>query len=194
MPPQLVALTEGQDILLDKPILLLGRHQECDIQLNSRKISRRHCCIAQVNDHLVVRDLCSTNGIRINGTRVMEGNLKSGDQLTVGNFSYRVEWDQGPGGQGASARAPAPAPPPEPRAKEHIPTEDALESCEMPIPLADPDHPSRPGRRLPLKPQPRNPAPAGDQPPSAILPEQLGLAPLSDIFPKSNPPPSPSSG
>jgi pSer/pThr/pTyr-binding forkhead associated (FHA) protein len=70
MPPQLVALTEGPSILLDKPILLIGRHQECDIQIPSRKISRRHCCIAQVNDHLVVRDLCSTNGIRINGVRV----------------------------------------------------------------------------------------------------------------------------
>jgi pSer/pThr/pTyr-binding forkhead associated (FHA) protein len=76
MPPQLVALTEGPDLLLDKPILLLGRHQECDIQLSSRKISRRHCCIAQVNDHLIIRDLCSTNGIRINGVRVLEGNLK----------------------------------------------------------------------------------------------------------------------
>src|SRR5437667_11937900 len=85
MPPQLVALTEGPNILLDKPILLLGRHQECDIQLASRKISRRHCCIAQVNNYLIVRDLCSTNGIRINGVRVTEGNLKPGDELTIGN-------------------------------------------------------------------------------------------------------------
>ena len=52
MPPQLVALSEGPNILLDKPILLVGRHQECDIQISSRKISRKHCCIAQVNDYL----------------------------------------------------------------------------------------------------------------------------------------------
>ena len=58
MPPQLVALTDGPSIMLDKPILLVGRHQECDIQIQSRKISRRHCCIAQVDDYLVVRDLC----------------------------------------------------------------------------------------------------------------------------------------
>ena len=57
MPAQLVALSEGPNILLDKPVLLLGRHPECDIQIDSRKISRRHCCIAQVEDHLVVRDL-----------------------------------------------------------------------------------------------------------------------------------------
>ena len=56
MPAQLIAVTEGPNILLDKPILLLGRHPECDIQIDSRKISRRHCCIAQVDDFLVVRE------------------------------------------------------------------------------------------------------------------------------------------
>src|SRR5438046_2369368 len=61
MPAQLLALNEGPSILLDKPILLLGRDLECDIRLDSRKISRRHCCIAQVGEQLVVRDLGSTN-------------------------------------------------------------------------------------------------------------------------------------
>src|SRR5262245_65687061 len=93
MPAQLVALTEGPTILLDKPILLLGRHPECDIQLNSRKVSRRHCCIAQVSDYLVVRDLGSTNGIRINNVRVLEGRLKSGDELTIGGHRFQVCWD-----------------------------------------------------------------------------------------------------
>src|SRR5437764_10199513 len=93
MPAQLVALTEGPNILLDKPILLLGRHPECDVQIESRKISRRHCCIAQVSDYLVVRDLGSTNGIRINGARVLEGRLAPGDELTIGTFRYQVVWD-----------------------------------------------------------------------------------------------------
>src|SRR5436190_19522836 len=92
MPAQLLALTEGPNILLDKPILLFGRSPECDIQIDSRKVSRRHCCIAQVNDYLVVRDLGSTNGIRINGVRVLEGSLKEGDELTIGNHNYRVQW------------------------------------------------------------------------------------------------------
>src|SRR2546423_5303190 len=101
MPPQLVALTDGPSIMLDKPILLIGRHQECDIQIPSRKISRRHCCIAQVDDHLVVRDLCSTNGIRINGVRVAEGRLSAGDELTIGNYRYEVRWGASGHGQGA---------------------------------------------------------------------------------------------
>src|SRR5205823_516764 len=105
MPAQLVALTEGPSILLDKPILLLGRHPECDIQLESRKVSRRHCCIAQVGKCLVVRDLGSTNGIRINGVRMLEGSLKVGDELTIGSHRYQIQWDDlapAPSGNGPS--------------------------------------------------------------------------------------------
>jgi predicted component of type VI protein secretion system len=93
MPPQLVAVTDGPNIPLDKPIVLIGRHQECDIQIPSRKISRRHCCVAQVYNYLVVRDLGSTNGVRINGTRALEGKLEPGDEVTIGNLTYRVQWD-----------------------------------------------------------------------------------------------------
>src|SRR3954462_5299359 len=131
MPAQLIALNDGPSILVDKPILLLGRHPECDIQIDSRKISRRHCCIAQVNDYLVVRDLDSTNGIRINGVRVVEGKLRSGDELTVGSHRYRVTWDNS-----AAPPAPSPAriapsaPPPAPDDDD-----DLLESCDEPVAL-----------------------------------------------------------
>ena len=90
MPAHLLSLTDGPSILLDKPIMLFGRHQECDVQLNSKKISRRHCCIAQVGETLVVRDLGSTNGVKINGERVVEGVLVPGDELIIGNFRYQV--------------------------------------------------------------------------------------------------------
>ena len=80
-------------IVLDKPIVLIGRHEECDIQIKSRKVSRRHCCIAQVGDHLVVRDLGSTNGIRINGVKALEGRVRSGDELTIANRTYRPRWE-----------------------------------------------------------------------------------------------------
>ena len=90
MPVMLLSLSDGPSILLDKPILLFGRHAECDIQLNSKKVSRRHCCLAQVNDYLVVRDLGSTNGVKINGQKVTEGRVRAGDELEIGNFRYQV--------------------------------------------------------------------------------------------------------
>jgi pSer/pThr/pTyr-binding forkhead associated (FHA) protein len=90
MPAHLLSLADGPSILLDKPILLFGRHEECDVQLNSKKVSRRHCVLAQVGDYLVIRDLGSTNGVRINGDRVAEGKLRPGDELQIGNFKYQV--------------------------------------------------------------------------------------------------------
>jgi len=90
VPAHLLSLTDGPSIQIDKPILLFGRHEECDVQLNSKKVSRRHCVVAQINDYLVVRDLGSTNGVRINGQRVAEGKLAPGDELQVGNFKYQV--------------------------------------------------------------------------------------------------------
>src|SRR5215211_3277105 len=138
MPAQLLALTDGPSILLDKPILLLGRHGECDIQLNSRKVSRRHCCIAQVEDYLVVRDLGSTNGIRINGQRVLEGKLKASDELTIGASRYQVRWNPlDPAEQGRDPMV---------RAREPVvePDDQLLESCDEPVALPDPANKGRP--------------------------------------------------
>jgi len=90
MAAHLLSLTDGPSILLDKPILLFGRHEDCDVQLLSKKVSRRHCVLAQVSDYLVIRDLGSTNGVRINGKRVDEGKLVPGDELTIGNFKYQI--------------------------------------------------------------------------------------------------------
>jgi pSer/pThr/pTyr-binding forkhead associated (FHA) protein len=120
MPPQLVAFPEGFRILIDKPIMLFGRDAECDIRFDSRKISRRHCCLAQIGDQLIVRDLGSTNGIRVNGIRVLEGYLRAGDELTIGGHRYQLAWDNVPAGEEKPAvrnvreREPQSAPPDEP--------------------------------------------------------------------------------
>ncbi len=156
---QLVAVSEGPNILLDKPVILIGRHQECDIQIPSRKISRRHCCIAQVNGALMVRDLCSTNGIRINGNRVNEGRLNPGDELTIGSFAYTVQFETGGGASKAAGD-----------------DNDKLESCDEPIALAEPVPAPRPGRLSAA--QPAREAPTG--PPSLVFPDNIQMVPLSD--------------
>lgn len=163
MPAQLLSLTDGPSILLDKPILLLGRHGECDIQLNSRKVSRRHCCIAQVSDYLVVRDLGSTNGVRINGQRVLEGKLKAGDELTVGNFRYQVYLDSASSNADASSQETPPKP------KKRRAEESLLENADEPIPLDDAT--ARAGKILSSRPVPVLAKSADDD--SLILPDRL---------------------
>jgi predicted component of type VI protein secretion system len=142
MPPQLVAVTDGPNIPLDKPIVLIGRHQECDIQIPSRKISRRHCCVAQVYNYLVVRDLGSTNGVRINGSRTLEGKLQPGDELTIGNLTYRVQWDD----HMIAAGPPNAAHRPGPAALQSSDQPFALSESPSaaPVPQAKPAHPPAP--------------------------------------------------
>lgn len=92
----LVPLEPGACVIpLEKAILLIGRQADCDVSLTaSRKISRKHCCIAIVNDNVVVRDLGSTNGVSINGMRIeQEGRLRLGDELSIGDVRFRLQKD-----------------------------------------------------------------------------------------------------
>jgi pSer/pThr/pTyr-binding forkhead associated (FHA) protein len=94
MPMFLVPLEEGDPVPLDKAVLFVGRHPDCDLVLtNSRKVSRKHCCIAQINDGFVVRDLGSLNGLRINDQTVKdELRFRPGDELWVGDIGFRLEF------------------------------------------------------------------------------------------------------
>jgi hypothetical protein len=47
--------------------------------------------MTQENGEVMVRDLGSTNGIRINGQRVEIGRLKPGDELSIAHIRYRLE-------------------------------------------------------------------------------------------------------
>ena len=89
----LVPLDGGPAIPIDKPILFFGRQPECDIVLlNSRKVSRKHCCIAQIDDHFVVRDLGSMNGVRVNNKNVTkECRIQAGDEVQIGDLGFRLE-------------------------------------------------------------------------------------------------------
>ncbi len=161
MPPQLFSLSGGPSLVLDKPIVLFGRDLECDVRFDSRKISRLHCCVAQVGKVLVVRDLGSTNGVRINGVRVSEGKLKPGDEFTIGNHRYQVRWD-GPAAPAAMA----------PQAVAPILEEDATSLLEEePADAADWQEPA--SRRqayeaeapLPMPDELRLDSPTGESPP-----------------------------
>lgn len=94
MPAFLVPLDPGSCLIpLEKAIVLIGRQADCDVSLtHSRKVSRKHCCVAQVNESYVVRDLGSTNGVFVNGSRVRkEAGLTMGDELAIGDVRFRLQ-------------------------------------------------------------------------------------------------------
>jgi len=91
MAPRLVALDEGPDIPLDQAMVVVGRHPQCTIRLDSLRVSRHHCCMTSDQGEVLVRDLGSTNGIRINGHRVDFGRLKPNDELSIAHIRYRLD-------------------------------------------------------------------------------------------------------
>jgi predicted component of type VI protein secretion system len=93
MSAQLVPLKAGiaPTIPLQRPVLLIGRHPECDVRIDIPKISRRHCCIALAYDRVMIRDLGSRNGLRVNGRVVDEAQLRPGDEVAIGPLVFRME-------------------------------------------------------------------------------------------------------
>lgn len=81
----------GKLIAIDRAVILVGRGSDCDaIIQSSQKISRRHCCLVQVDEFYFVRDLGSMNGVWVNGDRVTrETRLKSGDQVCIGDVKFQ---------------------------------------------------------------------------------------------------------
>ena len=111
MPARLVPLSPGAapPVPLERPVLLIGRHPECDVRIDLPRVSRLHCCLALVYDRVLIRDLGSTNGIRVNGRLVDEVQLFPGDEVALGPVLYRLEVEE-VANPPRSAPAPANAP------------------------------------------------------------------------------------
>jgi pSer/pThr/pTyr-binding forkhead associated (FHA) protein len=93
MSARLLALDGGPDILIGQKMVIVGRHPSCDARRDSLRMSRRHCCLTREGGAIVVRDLGSMNGIRINGERVQVGQLRRGDELSIAHYRFRFEDD-----------------------------------------------------------------------------------------------------
>jgi pSer/pThr/pTyr-binding forkhead associated (FHA) protein len=64
---------------------VFGRGPECHIRPNSPWVSRQHCLLRNSTEGVHIRDLGSSNGTLVNGTRLIgECPLQPGDKLQVG--------------------------------------------------------------------------------------------------------------
>ncbi|MEM9368112.1 MAG: FHA domain-containing protein [Planctomycetota bacterium] len=66
------------------PPMTIGREEGNDIQLNDERVSRCHLKIQQDNDRVVLTDLDSTNGTKVNGNECQLKILRHGDLVSVG--------------------------------------------------------------------------------------------------------------
>ncbi len=92
MRAQLIPLEGGQPIAIVKDMTLVGRTEGCDLRIDHKSVSKMHCVIVKTDGLLLLRDLGSTNGTRVNGARVRRAALLPNDQLSIAQFRYKVDF------------------------------------------------------------------------------------------------------
>ena len=90
MRAQLVPLDGGSPIDILKDLIIVGRKEDCDLRLDHKSVSKQHCIIVRTDGLPMLRDLGSTNGTRVNGTRVRRAALLPNDQLAIAHFRFKV--------------------------------------------------------------------------------------------------------
>lgn len=78
------------------PMLLIGRTGECGLMIEDTAASRRHVEITARQNSFVWKDLGSTNGTKVNGARMLAGELKNGDRIQIGETVLRFEVENVP--------------------------------------------------------------------------------------------------
>jgi pSer/pThr/pTyr-binding forkhead associated (FHA) protein len=90
MRAQLIPLDGTPPVEITKDLTLVGRKEDCDLCLNHKSVSKMHCVLVKTDGLLMLRDLGSTNGTRVNGVRVRRAALLPNDQLTIAHYKFKV--------------------------------------------------------------------------------------------------------
>ena len=80
-----LVLNDGRRVQIGSEPLVIGRLPECGVVLADSNVSRRHAELRRSGDSVVLTDLGSTNGTRVNGAPIRERVLVSGDEVSVGS-------------------------------------------------------------------------------------------------------------
>lgn len=95
----LIPVGGGDNIPLIRDTLSLGRRETCDICLRFANVSGVHCEMTYQDGYWLIRDAGSTNGIKVNGTRVQKKVLHPGDTITIAKRSFTIEYTPAIGAQ-----------------------------------------------------------------------------------------------
>jgi pSer/pThr/pTyr-binding forkhead associated (FHA) protein len=83
----------GDPIPLLKKEIVIGRRPSCDISLDFENISGKHCTLRFLNGIWSVRDLGSTNGTTINGSRLSsEQSLMPDEELGIAGHLFTIDY------------------------------------------------------------------------------------------------------
>ena len=74
--------------------VVIGHAPDATIRLDDESLGDHHCRIGSFRNGLIVTDLGSVHGTFVNGLRIVESTLKSGDELAIGMMTFLVQFDQ----------------------------------------------------------------------------------------------------
>ena len=76
---------EGRAIILGSNGAVLGRSRDCDVVIDDENVSRKHAEVRPSGGAWIVRDLGSTNGVKVNGRKISGAqSLRPGDAIEMG--------------------------------------------------------------------------------------------------------------
>jgi pSer/pThr/pTyr-binding forkhead associated (FHA) protein len=74
--------------------ITIGRKEGNTIRLTERNVSRRHAKLIKSNSKVVLEDLGSYNGIKVNGNKIKERTpVKEGDRIQIGDYVLALKVD-----------------------------------------------------------------------------------------------------
>jgi pSer/pThr/pTyr-binding forkhead associated (FHA) protein len=72
--------------------ITIGRQDGNTIRLTERNVSRRHARLVKENSNLLIEDLGSYNGVRVNGEKITEKTkIKEGDLVEIGDYDLGIQ-------------------------------------------------------------------------------------------------------
>src|SRR5258708_19059430 len=90
---ELIPTGGGDSIPLIRRVMTIGRRESCDICLKFPNISGLHCELSFRDGYWFIRDMGSTNGIKINGMRVVSRPMRPGDELGISSRRYTIQYN-----------------------------------------------------------------------------------------------------
>ena len=87
------ATGQRKDFLIENPVTVIGRGEDCGLRVPVLSVSRRHSELKVSEDAVTIRDLGSSNGTYVNNQLVTEGELNAGDRLAIGPIIFTVQVD-----------------------------------------------------------------------------------------------------
>ena len=101
------ALAGKPPIPIARPATLVGSRQTANLRLHSSQVSKAHALILSSDSKVYIRNLNSRTKVLVNGNEVRDAELKEGDQLKIGRYTFR--FTAGPKLQSSARRRTLPA-------------------------------------------------------------------------------------